>query len=172
MREEKKLLLEEIKEKVENAKSLIVTKYENITPYESWTLRQSLAKTSSEMEMVKKRIFLRALQECGYKYKLEDLEGQIAVIFIKGEAVEAAKALCDFAESTNKLELLRGEIEKQTYQKDDLIMLSKLPTMIELRAQFLGLLEAPMTQTVSVINSLLTSVIYALEEKKKLEEKK
>lgn len=172
MREEKKLLLEEIKEKVESAKSLIVTKYGNVTPQESWTLRQALAKSSSEMEIVKKRIFLKALQECGYKYKLEDLEGHIAVIFIKGDALEATKAIVEFEESTNKLELLRGEIEKKTYQKEDLLMLSKLPSLIDLRAQFLGLLEAPMTQTVSVINSLLTSVIYALEEKKKLEEKK
>ncbi|NGX63817.1 MAG: hypothetical protein KR126chlam6_01231 [Candidatus Anoxychlamydiales bacterium] len=40
--------------------------------------------------------------------------------------------------------------------------------MNELRAQFLSVLEAPMQNTVSVMNSLLTSVIYALEEKKQL----
>lgn len=168
MREGKKLLLEEIKEKIGSAKSLIVTKYENVTPHEFWLLRQALIKSLAEMEIVKKRIFLKALQESGYKYKLEDLEGHIAVIFIKEDPVEATKVLVDFAQSSNKLELVRGEIEKKTYQKDDLIILSKLPSLMDLRAQFLGLLEAPMGQTVSVINSLLTSIIYALEEKKKL----
>jgi len=172
MREEKKLLLEEIEEKIDSAKSLVITKYENINAKESWDFRVALSKNLSEMEVVKKRVFLKAFEKKGYSYKIQELEGQIAVIFIKDDPVNAIKAIFEFSKQTEKLEVIRGEIEDKSYNKEDLLILSQLPSMNELRSQFLAVLEAPMQNTVSVINSLLTSVIYALEEKKKLEEKK
>jgi large subunit ribosomal protein L10 len=174
MREEKKLLLEEIKEKVKLSKALIVTRYENINTEEMWVFRNTLSKNASELEVVKKRILLKVLEQCGYSYKSKDLNGHIAVVFVKpeGDAVNATKVVFEFSNETNKMQILRGEIEGISYNKDDLVTLSTLPSINELRAQFLGLLEAPMSQTVTVMQSVLTSVMYALEEKKKLEEKK
>ncbi|HEU63770.1 hypothetical protein LCGC14_1297990 [marine sediment metagenome] len=171
MREEKKLLLEEIKEKIDSSSSLVVTKFKNITSTESWNFRNILLKNASEMEVVKKRVFLKAFEKSGYKCSIEELDGQIAVIFIKDDPVGAIKAIFEFSEQTNKLEVIRGEIEDKVYNKEDLLFLSKLPTMNDLRAEFLSVLEDPMSGTLSVMESLLTSVIYALEEKKKLEEK-
>ncbi|NGX34479.1 MAG: 50S ribosomal protein L10 [Candidatus Anoxychlamydiales bacterium] len=171
MREEKKLLLDEIKEKIDQASSVVVAKYTNITTSESWNFRNILLKNSSEMEVVKKRVFLKAFEKSGYKCTIEELDGQIAVIFIKDDPIRAIKAIFEFSEQTNKLEVIRGEIDNKTYNKEDLLILSKLPAMDELRAQFLSLLEAPMSGTLSVMESLLTSVVFALEEKKKLEEK-
>ena len=50
-------------------------------------------------------------------------------------------------------------------------MLSTLPSKDELRSQFIGLLEAPMVQTVSLLDNVISSLVTALEEKRKLEEK-
>jgi large subunit ribosomal protein L10 len=174
MRNEKKLLLDEIKGKIEISRGFIVTKHENLTTQESWTFRNALTKNSSEMEVVKKRIFLKALEQSGYSYKLEELDGHIAVIFVKpdGDLINIAKIIVELSDETNKIQIIRGEIDNKSYLKEDMIILSKLPSLNELRSQFLGLLEAPMSQTLSVFQSLLTSVIYALEEKKKLTEKK
>lgn len=174
MRDEKKLLLEEIKEKVKLSKALLITKYENITTEEMWAFRNSLSKNASELEIVKKRILLKVLEQCGFSYKPKDLVGHIAVVFVKpeGDPVNATKVVFEFSKETNKMQILRGEIEGASYLKDDLLTLSTLPSINELRAQFLGLLEAPMSQTASVIQNVLTSIMFALEEKKKLEEKK
>lgn len=172
MRDEKNLLLEEIKEKIDTAKSFVITKYKNITSAESWKFRNSLLENGSEMEVVKKRIFLKALEKTGYKCTIEELDGHIALIFIKDDPVRAIKAIFEFSNQNNKLEVIRGEIENKSYNKEDLLILSKLPSMNDLRAEFLSLIEAPMRESVSVMNSLLTSVIYAIEEKKNLEEKK
>ncbi len=174
MRDEKKLLLEEIKEKVQLSKALIVTKYENITTEEMWAFRNTLTKNASELEVVKKRILLKVLEQCGYSYKPNELNGHIAVVFVKpdGNAINATKVIFEFSNATNKMQILRGEIEGTSYFKDDLLTLSTLPSINELRAQFLGVLEAPMSQIASVIQSVLTSVMFAFEEKKKLEEKK
>ncbi len=167
MREEKKLLLDEIKEKIDSSSSLIITKFTDITTAESWNFRNVLLKHTAEMEVVKKRIFLKAFEKSGYKCNIEQLEGQIAIIFIKDDPIDAVKTIFEFCKQTNKLEVLRGEIDDKTYDRQDLLILSKLSTKDELRAEFLSLLEAPMSGVVSVIDSLLTSILFALEEKKK-----
>lgn len=174
MRKEKQLLFDEIKEKVKLSKALLVAKYERITTREMWAFRNTLSKNFSELEVVKKRILLKVLQKCGYSYDPKELSGHIAVVFVgtPGDAVSAAKVVFEFSKETNKIQFVRGEIDGASYLKEDLIALCGLPSINELRAQFLGLLEAPMSQTLSVMQSILTSVMFALEEKKKLEEKK
>ncbi|MBN2478848.1 MAG: 50S ribosomal protein L10 [Parachlamydiales bacterium] len=171
MRREKTYLLDEIKGKIESSKALIVAKYGNVTPHEAWDFRSNLRENNADLEVVKKRIFLKALESLGYKYSLDELEGHIAVIFVKDESVNAIKTIFNFQKNTEKLEVLKGEIEGKSYGKDEMIMLSKLPSLNELRAEFLGLLEAPMAQVLSVMESLLTSVIYVIDEKKKIENK-
>ncbi len=172
MREEKNLLLDEIKEKIDNSKAFIVTKSDKMTPLEAWDFRKTLSKNEAEYEVVKKRILLKALNTSGYKYDLKQLEGHIAVVFISGDPITTTKIVFEFAKQTNKLQVIRGELEEGTYSQSEMEELSKIPPKDELRAQFVGLLEAPMAQTVTVLDSMLTSIIHLIEEKKKLEEKK
>ena len=47
----------------------------------------------------------------------------------------------------------------------DVEQISKLPSKEEMRAQFLGTLEAPLSQTLGVIEALLTTVMHCLENK-------
>ncbi|MDN3507859.1 MAG: 50S ribosomal protein L10, partial [Simkaniaceae bacterium] len=47
----------------------------------------------------------------------------------------------------------------------DFKMIADLPTKNEMRAQFVGLLEAPMVQVVNVVNALLTSPLHCMENK-------
>ena len=172
MRHEKTYLLDEIKEKVEKANAIIITKYDALSPKEAWGLREKLNKNSSELEVVKKRLLLKALESCGYKYDLSTFEGNIAAVFIQGDAMVSTKLIFEFGKSSDKLSVIAGEIDGVSYSQDGMEELSKLPSKDELRAQFVGLLEAPMSQTLSVIDSVMSSMVTLLDEKKKLEEKK
>lgn len=167
MRQEKNLLLDEIKEKIESSNAFILTKYENVTPLEAWNVRQNLSKTKGELEIVKKRILIKALEKCGLTYQLDDLTGHIAVVFIADDPIANIKVVFNFANETKKMEVISGEMEGKKYDKNEMEMLSKIPPLNDLRAQFVGLLEAPMSQTISAMQSLLTSILYILEEKQK-----
>ncbi|NGX55823.1 MAG: 50S ribosomal protein L10 [Candidatus Anoxychlamydiales bacterium] len=171
MRKEKTFLLDEITDKFENSNSWIITSYENINPKSSWDLRNMLSKSESEYEVVKKRIFIRAAKKAGIKLDLDLLKGHIGVVFVYGDPMGATKAVYKAKDHMN-LSVLNAQIEGKSYDAAEMELLSKLPSKDEMRAQFLSVLEAPMSETVSVMNSLLTSVVYAIEEKKKLEEKK
>ena len=91
MRHEKTYLLDEIKEKIESSKAMLIAKYDSLAPGTVWGLRDNLRKNSSELEVVKKRVFLKALALCGYKYNIDDFDGNIAVVFIKDDAMTSTK---------------------------------------------------------------------------------
>jgi large subunit ribosomal protein L10 len=85
-----------------------------------------------------------------------------------GDPLDATKVVFQFSKDNEEiLKVLGGKFDGQVYTGADLDALSKLPSLNELRAQFLGLLEAPMSQTLTVIDALLTSVLYCLENKSK-----
>lgn len=173
MRKEKQLLLDEIKEQIEKSQSLIVTQYNRIAPNLSWNFRNELKKNGGKYEIVKKRVFAKAAKEAGLEIPEDSLSGHIGLVLAEDDGVAATKAVCSFAkDNQDVLDVLCGFFENKFYTKDQVETLSKLPSKNEMRAQLLGLFEAPMAQTLSTMDSLLTSVIHCLENKSQKEENK
>lgn len=173
MRAEKQWLLDEMKTLIEESKAMLVTRYTQIPPDDSWNFRETLAKKKGVFEVVKKRIFLKALKDAGIEVKDEKFDGHIGVVFTQDDTVGPTKTMYEYSKDHNDaIEVLFGRIEGQYYSADDVKALSKLSSQEEMRAQFLSTLEAPMSQTLAVIESLLTSPLYCLENKTQSEEQK
>lgn len=166
MRKEKQFLLDEVKNHIEKSQSMIVTQYHGIEPDLSWNLRCELKKSNGNYEVVKKRIFLKAAKEAGIEISDELLQGHIGIVVADDDGVDATKTICNFTKDhTGLLEILCGFYENKLYTKEQVEALSKLPSKNEMRAQLLGLFEAPMSQTLATMQSLLTSVMHCLENK-------
>jgi large subunit ribosomal protein L10 len=65
---------------------------------------------------------------------------------------------------------VKGQFDGNLYDSDAVEKLSKLPGKDEMRASLLGLFEAPMSQSLAVMEALLTSVIHCVENKRKNDE--
>ncbi|NGX46428.1 MAG: 50S ribosomal protein L10 [Chlamydiae bacterium] len=169
MRSEKQLLLDEVKEKLSSAKALIFTQNIGLNPNLSYNLRCKLAETGGGYSVVHKRVFLKAAAEQGIVLEKDQLQGHIALVYAMEDSIETTKALYGFAkENKGFIEILAGYFDGRVCGPSDVTAISKLPSQDEMRAQLLGLFEAPMSQTLSVMESLLTSVIHCLENKSKL----
>ncbi len=153
MNYEKELLLNEIKGQIDQSKSLIVAQYGKLPPDLVWSLRNNLAKNGSTLEVVRKRVFLKAAAQSGIQLDESLFKGNIGVVFVNQE--ESMNALKDVFKFKNenkdiKLSVLCGSIDGQVMSGAEVEYLSKLPTLDEMRSQFIGLLVAPMTHTLSV----------------------
>ncbi|MBN1915008.1 MAG: 50S ribosomal protein L10 [Parachlamydiales bacterium] len=166
MRPEKKFLLEEIKEKMDRSQAMIIASYGQLNPHLSWNLHNVLREKNCDFEVVKKRILVKVANENGYALDLEDLSGNIGVLFVFGEPYETTKVFYTFNKDNEEfLKIISGRVEEKIYTANELEMLAKLPSQDEMRAQLLGLFETPMSQTLAVMESLITSVAYCLENK-------
>lgn len=157
MRDEKQFLLDEIKEKVDSAKSMIVLRYEKLPPNGSWELRDQLAKSGSLLEIVKKRVFLKAIEQNGIQIDEDALKGNVGVVFDKAPyPIASAKAIFQHSkENADSIEVLLGHIDGKVVSGSEVEYLSKLPGKDEMRAQFIALLVSPMSLMLSVVDAAM-----------------
>jgi large subunit ribosomal protein L10 len=166
MRPEKQLLLNEIKDKITDSKAILFASYKRLEPNVAASFRTDLAKTGGALEVVKKRVLLKAAQTAGVAIDPELLQGHIAVVFANEDPIQTTKAVFQFRQENEQvLEVIGGRFEGAFCTARDVEQISKLPSKDEMRAQFLGTLEAPLSQTLSVIEALLASVMHCLENK-------
>ncbi len=168
MREEKQLLLDEIKEKIEDSAGFVALHYKQFTASRARTFRDQIVGMGGEFEVVRKRVFVKAAADLGIPFNVKLLTGHVGVIFAREDATTLIKGVVKYGEENNNaVTVLGGHIDGALCSAEDVQAIAKLPTINEMRAQFLGLLEAPMAQNAQVIHAVLASVLYCLEEKGK-----
>ena len=167
MRAEKQLLLDEIKQKIEASPAIIIASYSNLAPNLSWELRDQLAKSGSMLEIVRKRVFLKAAEQAGIALDATLMEGHIGVVFVdQPDAIAPLKTLVKFSEDNQKLlTVVCGQVDGAIYGAPDMALLAKLPSLNEMRAQLLSLFVSPMSQLLSIFESVMSEPLSILEQK-------
>jgi large subunit ribosomal protein L10 len=166
MRQEKQFLLDELQEKFEKHGSFVIASYENLKASVATDFRNTVAKTGGDFEVVRKRVFQKAAEDKGYQLDPKFLQGHVGVVFTGEDTIETLKAVIDFGKNNpNTLSVTGGQFDGTIYDAQQVAKLSKLPGKDQMRSELLGLFEAPMAQTLSVMEALLTSVMHCLENK-------
>jgi large subunit ribosomal protein L10 len=171
MRKEKQLLLDEIKGNFEDFDSFVIFNYLGLTANAVGQFRRQVSILGGNLEMVRKRVLIKAAENIGIKLDLEALPGHIGIVFAGNDPIETAKVVFKFKEenATKTLDVLGGRFDGKMYNGGDVEKLSKLPSKDEMRAQLLSVFEAPLSQTLSVMEAIVTSVVYCLDNKSKQE---
>lgn len=168
MRKEKQYLLDDLKQRIENSKGFLVTQYKNMSANGMTNFRGNIAEKGGDFEVIAKRVFLKAAEQNGIEFKKENLDGHIGIAFAHEDYITLVKEVHKYAKETENMQILSGFMEGKLYDQETIVKLSKLPSLDQMRSQFVGLIAAPMTQTLGVFHAILTSVLYALENKAKL----
>ncbi len=170
MRQDKQLLLDEIKSQIGKSGSFLIMRYNALAANKANALRSAIANLGGGVEVVRKRVLIKAAEEAGMTLSLDLLPGHIGLIFGGNDPLETTKAAFKFSqENASAIQVIGGRFEGQLYNAAQMEMLSKLPGRDEMRAQLLAVLEAPMSQTLAVMEALLSSVPYCLDNKAKMD---
>ena len=109
-----------------------------------------------------------AAKEAGIEGFDEHLEGTTAFAFSAEDAVAPAKVICEFIKK-NKLdenEVLTvkvGTVEGKVIDVNEVKALAALPSLEELIAKALGSMNAPISNTVNVLQGIIRNAVYVLE---------
>ena len=170
MRAEKQLLKEEVSEKMKRHGSFVVMQYAGLTANAANEFRREIAKLGGEVEVVRKRILMKVAEEMDIKFDPSALDGHLGVVFLGQDPLETTKAVFKFSQDRNKIiKVNAAQLDGKIYDGADAEKLSKLPGKNEMRAQLLSIFEAPMAQTLAVMDAVLTSIVYCLDNKSKQE---
>ena len=140
--EQKASVVSEIKEKFENAKSVVMFDYRGLSVAEVTELRRKLRENDADYKVYKNTLTKRALDELNINMD-EYLAGPSAITFGKDE-LSIVKVLSDFAKDHNALELKAGIIEGKVAGLEDLKNYAAIPS----RDMLLTMLAAGLLGTV------------------------
>ena len=152
--EAKKVLVEEIKEKIKSAVSLTFVDYRGLTVEEDTKMRKELREAGVEYKVYKNRLLLRALEELGYTGFGDILEGTTSVAFGMKDEVSGPKIIVDTAEKTKKMQVKGGILNGNKVDADMVNQLAKIPSKEVLISKLLYLLQSPVRSVAIALNAI------------------
>jgi large subunit ribosomal protein L10 len=145
-------MVAEYGDKLRRSEALLVAEYRGLTVKQVETLRRELRATNSELMVAKNTLLARALTDAGLPAPESLLSGPTAVTFCFGELTAPAKTLLKYARDTKILVLRGGMVGQLVFDEVGLQELSELPGREQLRAQVVGVLQAPLAGLVNVLS--------------------
>jgi large subunit ribosomal protein L10 len=152
MRPEKASIVSDLSEKLNGSPFLLVTDYQRMKVDQFGELRNRLAPAGAEVRVVKNSFLKRAMADSGMPDVADKLTGQTAIVMGKNDVAPVAKILKLFAAEFKIATLKIGVVDKAVLSTSDVEALAELPAREILLAQLLGLLQAPATRLVRVLN--------------------
>ena len=161
--EAKKLVVEEIKNKLTNAKSAAFVDYCGMTVQQDYEMRKAFREAGGEYKVYKNRLMLRALNDLGITGCEKYLEGNTAIAFSIKDEVIIPKILLETVEKTKKIKVKFGILSGKAIDAGAVEVLAKLPSKETLVAMLLGVLQEPMRKTVRVLSAPARGMVTALD---------
>jgi len=168
MRVEKLNLTKEYVARLNGSPFFIVVSFQGLNVGQLTELRKRLFKVGAEFHVVKNSVFRIAAKEAGIADLGGTLTGMVAVVTGQKDVSAAAKTLKNYAAEFDKLKISFGFMGNQRLEKDSIVALADLPSIEVLRSKLLGVINAPATKLVVLLNtpgSQLARVIKAKSEK-------
>jgi large subunit ribosomal protein L10 len=149
--------VEEIREKMEKAKSLVLVNYQGINVVQDTELRQILRKNNIEYKVYKNTMVTRAAELLDIKGLDPYLEGPVSMAFGYDDETTAAKLIADFSKSAKKLEIKGGYVDGTVYDAELMSQLAKIPSKEILIGKFLGSIKSPLSNLVYMLKAVAES---------------
>jgi large subunit ribosomal protein L10 len=158
----------EITELFSTSTATVVTEYRGLTVKQISELRKTLGQDTS-YAVVKNTLTKRAATDAGVPIDQDLLVGPTAIAFVKGDAVEAAKGLRDFAKTHPLLVIKGGVLDGNPVSASDLSAIADLESREVLLAKVAGGLKALPARAAGLFQAPLSQMVRlaaALQEKK------
>lgn len=166
MKHEKQLLLNDMQEQIKKSGSFIIARYQGLTGARAHEFRRELSKNGAYFEVVRKRMLVQASKNLGVEFDPDLFPGHIGLILGAADPVGITKTILKFSDDNEKsFELVGGFIEGQKASAEDVRRMATLPGKDQMRAELLGLFEAPASQLLAVFEALLSSVVHCIDNK-------
>ena len=155
---EKVATVADLTERFQTSSGAVLANYRGLTVAQLAQLRRSLGEQAT-FSVVKNTLTKIAAAEAGVADQLGDLlTGPSAIAFVKGDVVEAAKGLRDFAKANPALEIKGGVIDGKSMTPAEIERLADLESRDVLLAMLAGAMKASMANAAATLAALPTQM--------------
>jgi len=156
-RTDKTAALADLEAGFRDSNAALLTEYRGLTVAQLKTLRRSIA-AEAEYAVVKNTLTKIAAKRAGVEGLDDLLEGPSAIAFVKGDAINVAKALKNFAKEHPLLVIKGGYFDGKVVSADEVKKLADLESREVLLSKVAGALMATLSKAVRTIDALRASL--------------
>lgn len=162
-RKQKEEIVKDLTQHFDDASSVTFVDYTGLTVTDFDEIRAKLRETEASMLIAKNTLVKLAMSKSKRKeLKIDDMSGQMAVVFAGVDEVAPAKVVYDFAKKNKKPEVVMGILDMDLLEKEQVIELAKLPSKPEMLGKFVGTVAAPISGFVNVLSGNLRGLVNVL----------
>jgi large subunit ribosomal protein L10 len=158
----KQELVTELNGVFKTTNTVVVAHYAGLTVAQMQTLRRQAKQAGTTVKVAKNRLAKIALEGTDVASIGPLLKGP-TVIAYSDDPVGATKVAVDFAKAHEKFVILGGAMGKTALDPNGVKALASLPSLDELRAKIVGLIQAPATKIAQVINAPAAKVARVIQ---------
>ena len=127
------------------AGAVVITRNLGMTVAQSTALRTKIREAGATYKVAKNSLAKLAIAGTDYEGLGEFFTGPTAIA-ASVDPIAAAKAIVEFAKTTDKIEIVGGSMGSQVLNADGVKALASMPSLDELRGTLIGLIQAPATK--------------------------
>jgi len=124
---------------------VVITRNLGMSVAQSTELRAKVRDAGAAYKVAKNRLARLAIKDTDYEGLGDFFTGPTAIAS-SVDPVAAAKAVVDFAKTTDRIEIVGGSMGTQVLTPEGVKALASMPSLDELRAKLVGLVQAPATK--------------------------
>lgn len=152
--DKKKVVVEEIKEKLEKSSSVVLCNGRGLSVGQDTKLRKDLREAGVEYKVYKNTLIHFAIQDTPFEGLDEYLVGPTTVAFSYDDPIIAARLIAKHQKDAKALEFKAGVVNEITYDEAGITKISQIPDMDVLYSKMLGSFKAPMGNFVRLMNAI------------------
>ena len=167
-KQKKNEVIDQYKDWLKNSQAVIVVEYTGATMKDLENIRAKIRESGGEFHVVKNTLATLALEASGYAAPAGLLENSSAASFAFSDPAATAKALAEATKGMEAVKVKGGYMGLQLLSAAQVKSLAELPPLPVVRAQLLGVLQAPagkLVRTIAEPARSLASVFRAYSEK-------
>jgi large subunit ribosomal protein L10 len=161
-RTEKKELVATLAEVFKTTNVVVVAHYSGLTVAQMQNLRKQMKQAGAQVKVAKNRLAKIALDGTDVASIAPLMKGPTLIAY-SGDPIAAPKVAVDFAKANEKFVILGGAMGKTALNTDAVKALASLPSLDELRAKLVGLIQAPATKLAQLANAPAAKVARVIQ---------
>ena len=152
--EKKQLVVNEIKEKLEKASSVVLVDARGLTVAQDTVLRKRLREAGVDYKVYKNKLMNIAVKDTPFEGLNQYFAGPTAIAISYEDATAGARVISGQIKTMPKLEFKAGIMESTVYDAAGITAIASIPPRAELLSKLLGSFKSPMSTFARLVNAV------------------
>jgi large subunit ribosomal protein L10 len=163
-RDQKAAVIDQVTAQITEAEAVYAVDYRGTSVPQAAELRTRLRDADARFRVVKNTLTERAADQAGAAGLKEHLAGPTALVFVRGDAAAAAKALSDFRRTSGLLAFKGGWMNGDALSAEQVDAIARLPSREVLYGRLVGMVASPLTGLAGALGGLIGGLARQLQQ--------